>query len=201
MPRRLCRQCAKEVEPENFTCSHCGSIQNVDKKANYFKIFNVKEGFSVNTIELADKFKVLQGRLHPDKFSGKSELEQKYSLECSSFLNIAYKTLLHPLERGEYLLNLNNQEVSETGMDMGRNFLMEVMEINEALAEPQLDMEQLKQINDENKTKIKETLEHLTRVFSDNNLEKAKVLLAKLKYFVNIENKIKSLELKFGITY
>ena len=73
--RRLCRQCAQEVEPENFICSKCGSIQTVDKNANYFKIFNVNEGFSINTIELADRFKVLQARLHPDKFSGKLEVE------------------------------------------------------------------------------------------------------------------------------
>ncbi|NXU77309.1 HSC20 protein, partial [Oreotrochilus melanogaster] len=62
--------------------------------------------------------------------------EQYYSEQHSSLVNKAYQTLLNPLSRGLYLLELNGVEpVQETDCDGDSVFLMEIMEVNEKLAE------------------------------------------------------------------
>lgn len=44
---------------------------------------------------------------------------------------MAYKTLLPPIKRGEYLLKLNGIEVPEGNTSLGNTFLVEMMERNE----------------------------------------------------------------------
>nr|XP_009670627.1 PREDICTED: iron-sulfur cluster co-chaperone protein HscB, mitochondrial isoform X2 [Struthio camelus australis] len=105
-----------------------------------------------------------------------AEKEQYYSEQHSSLINKAYQTLLNPLSRGLYLLELNGiQLAQETDCDADPEFLMEIMEINEKLAEP----------NNEG------TLEETETLIKDD-LQEAKKLLAKMKYFANLEDKLKN---------
>lgn len=64
--------------------------------------------------------------------------EQEYSESQSALINKAYNTLLKPLSRGLYMLELEGMNIEE-GTDSGAdsNFLMKLMEINESLDEAQ----------------------------------------------------------------
>lgn len=87
--------------------------------------------FSLNSIELTKKFRQLQGIVHPDKFSNKSETEQNLSADWSALINRAYTTLLAPMRRGEYMLKLNDIEIPEGNTAVNTDFLVEMMERNE----------------------------------------------------------------------
>uniref|UniRef100_A0A803XU64 HscB mitochondrial iron-sulfur cluster cochaperone n=1 Tax=Meleagris gallopavo TaxID=9103 RepID=A0A803XU64_MELGA len=114
--------------------------------------------------------------------------EQHYSEQHSSLINKAYQTLLHPLSRGLYLLELNGVEpAQETDCDADSEFLMEIMEINEKLAEPKTD-----EILGEIETLIKGGLSSDGFVQNDFYILEAKKLLAKMKYFANLEDKLKN---------
>lgn len=75
----------------------------------------------------------MQKLLHPDKFSNKSEKEKQFSEILSSLVNKAYSTLLHPLKRGLYMLELNGITISEGTDNVNAEFLMEIMEKNEEI--------------------------------------------------------------------
>jgi len=51
--------------------------------------------------------------LHPDVYSNAEKREQEWSLEQSSQLNDAYRTLKDPIKRTEYLLRLEGVELEE----------------------------------------------------------------------------------------
>ncbi|XP_008946252.1 PREDICTED: iron-sulfur cluster co-chaperone protein HscB, mitochondrial, partial [Merops nubicus] len=118
--------------------------------------------------------------------------EQSYSEQHSSLINKAYQTLLNPLSRGLYLLELNGVEpAQETDCDEDLMFLTEIMEINEKLAEPKNEAI-LEEIETLIKVKQEELIEEVTAAFERDDLQEAKKLLAKMKYFANLEDKLKN---------
>nr|XP_021589432.1 iron-sulfur cluster co-chaperone protein HscB isoform X4 [Ictidomys tridecemlineatus]XP_021589433.1 iron-sulfur cluster co-chaperone protein HscB isoform X4 [Ictidomys tridecemlineatus]XP_040147939.1 iron-sulfur cluster co-chaperone protein HscB isoform X4 [Ictidomys tridecemlineatus]XP_040147940.1 iron-sulfur cluster co-chaperone protein HscB isoform X4 [Ictidomys tridecemlineatus]XP_040147941.1 iron-sulfur cluster co-chaperone protein HscB isoform X4 [Ictidomys tridecemlineatus] len=73
---------------------------------------------------------------------------------------------------------------------MDSQFLMEIMEINEKLAEAQSEAA-MKEIESTIQAKQKECTDSVSRAFEQDDFEKAKEILTKMKYFSNIEEKIK----------
>ncbi|XP_041584736.1 iron-sulfur cluster co-chaperone protein HscB isoform X4 [Vulpes vulpes] len=73
---------------------------------------------------------------------------------------------------------------------MDRQFLMEIMEINEKLAEAQSEAA-MKEIESIVRAKQKEMTDYVSRAFEQDDLEKAKEMLTKMRYFSNVEEKIK----------
>lgn len=53
------------------------------------------------------------------------------SAEWSSLVNKAYKILLSPIQRAEYLLKQHNVQIPEGNTATNTEFLMEMMERNE----------------------------------------------------------------------
>ncbi len=62
---------------------------------------------------LEKEFYALSRKLHPDVFGRAEEKERSWSLEQSSRLNDAYRTLKDPIKRTEYLLKLEGVELEE----------------------------------------------------------------------------------------
>jgi molecular chaperone HscB len=62
---------------------------------------------------LEKDFYELSRRLHPDLNARAGSREQEWSLEQSSMLNDAYRTLKDPIKRTEYLLHLEGVAVGE----------------------------------------------------------------------------------------
>ncbi|XP_027747918.1 iron-sulfur cluster co-chaperone protein HscB, mitochondrial isoform X2 [Empidonax traillii] len=118
--------------------------------------------------------------------------EQYYSEQHSSLINKAYQTLLNPLSRGLYLLELSGVEpAQETDCDADSAFLMEIMEINEKLAESKNE-NIIEEIETLIKVKQEELTRELTAAFEKDDLQEAKKLLGKMKYFANLEDKLKT---------
>lgn len=107
----------------------------LDLSQDYFALFGLPVGYSVDTEQLAERYRALQQALHPDRFAGAGEREKRLSMQASTRVNQAYQTLRDPLARARYLLSLHTGDTSagsETVQDMA--FLMEQMELREALA-------------------------------------------------------------------
>ncbi|XP_036209461.1 iron-sulfur cluster co-chaperone protein HscB isoform X6 [Myotis myotis] len=73
---------------------------------------------------------------------------------------------------------------------MDNQFLMEIMDINEKLAEAQSEAAII-EFESIVRAKQEELTDNLSRAFEQDDFEKAKEILTKMRYFSNIEEKIK----------
>jgi molecular chaperone HscB len=93
-------------------CSACGKVQP-PVPVDYFTFFGFPRQLNLDTAALEKEFYALSRRLHPDLFGQADDQERAWSLEQSSMLNDAYRTLKDPIKRTEYLLGLEGIELEE----------------------------------------------------------------------------------------
>jgi molecular chaperone HscB len=93
-------------------CQSCGKVQP-PAPVDYFAFFGLLPKLDLNAAALEKDFYQLNRKLHPDVNAGASDLEQEWSLEQSSLLNDAYRTLRDPIKRTQYLLSLEGIELEE----------------------------------------------------------------------------------------
>jgi len=99
------------MRAEHF-CSACGKVQP-PVPVDYFTFFGLPRKLNIEVPVLEKEFYQLSRKLHPDLFSRADKREQEWSLEQSSQLNDAYRTLKDPIKRTEYLLRLEGVELEE----------------------------------------------------------------------------------------
>jgi molecular chaperone HscB len=99
------------MRAEHF-CSACGKVQP-PVPVDYFSFFGLPRKLNVDVAGMEREFYQLSRKLHPDLYSGAEAREQQWSLEQSSQLNDAYRTLKDPIKRTEYLLRLEGVELEE----------------------------------------------------------------------------------------
>jgi len=109
-PASACWSCG-EMRAAHF-CNACGKVQP-PAPVDYFTFFGLPRKLNVDISQLERGFYELSRKLHPDVYADAQPLEQKWSLEQSSLLNDAYRTLKDPIKRTEYLLRLEGVELEE----------------------------------------------------------------------------------------
>ena len=103
---------------------------------DFFAFFGLPQKLTVEPAALEQKFHSLSWKLHPDHFARASEAERQHSLDLSSELNDAYRTLRDPVSRVEYLLSLSGmRKEGQKKQQAPPELLEEVFELNEALDE------------------------------------------------------------------
>ncbi|XP_056385646.1 iron-sulfur cluster co-chaperone protein HscB [Hyla sarda] len=186
-----CWSCQVGLSGSELFCPACSSIQPPVEGRDYYQLLDCERSFNINIQELQRKYRNLQRFLHPDYFGQKSKQEQDISEKQSSLVNKAYNTLLSPLSRGIYLLSLHGISIPEgTEGSVDAPLLLEILEINEKLN----DMSAAKEM-EEIGMLVQETCQSLTEnireAFEKGDLDCAKVLLVKMKYYVNILDQVK----------
>jgi len=115
---------AKPVPDETKTCWSCGAMRAAHfcgscgkvqppVPVDYFTFFGLAPKLNVNVPALEKDFYELSRKLHPDLNARAGSQEQEWSLEQSSLLNDAYRTLRDPIKRTQYLLKLEGVELEE----------------------------------------------------------------------------------------
>jgi molecular chaperone HscB len=93
-------------------CHACGKVQP-PLPVDYFSFFGLPRKLNVDIAQLEREFYELSRKLHPDLNARADKREQEWSLEQSSLLNDAYRTLKDPIKRTQYLLRLEGVELEE----------------------------------------------------------------------------------------
>ena len=102
---------------------------------NYFDFFDLPLSPTLDEALLRKTFYANSKRFHPDFHTLKSEGEQQEALDNSTINNQGYKVLTDPDRRLKHLLELKGVLGAEGTNTVPQDFLMEMMEINEALME------------------------------------------------------------------
>ena len=87
-------------------CPQCSQILTIGRHGDYFAFLGVPRKLHLDAADLEQRFRTLSRQFHPDYFYNAQPAERRASLERSSYLNDAYRTLRNPIARVEYLLGL-----------------------------------------------------------------------------------------------
>src|SRR3954451_7535367 len=101
---------------------------------NHFELFGLQPAFALDTEALERAYRDIQSQVHPDRFAQAGDAERRASLQWTTRVNEAYRTLKTPVQRASLILSLHGVDVAfETNTAMPAQFLMHQMELRETL--------------------------------------------------------------------
>jgi molecular chaperone HscB len=108
---------------------------------NYFEWFGLPISFSPDQAVVKRKFYELSKKYHPDFYINQPVEKQEEILEQATLTNKAYQTLSKPDLCLPYVLTLKGLLQEGEQVQLPPDFLLEMMEINEALMELEFDVD------------------------------------------------------------
>jgi molecular chaperone HscB len=102
---------------------------------NYFELFQLPVQLKPDKNEVRKKYLELSKKNHPDFFATAGAEHQQNAIETSASLNKALKTLSNGDDTIRYVLQLKGLLEDEEKYSLAPDFLMQMMEVNEELAE------------------------------------------------------------------
>jgi len=171
---------------------------------NYFELYGLPVCFNPDQDEVKRKFYALSKQYHPDFYIGQSPEKQEEALELSTLNNKAYQVLKDDQKRLHYVLQLKEQLSDGENYSLPPVFLMEMMEVNEALMEQEFDSdpEKLAVIAGDVaviETTLNTTLHQLTELFdagkgTAETLTEIKDIYYRRKYIQRIKESLSRLQ-------
>ena len=104
--------------------------------SNHFELFGLEPVFALNAASLDAAYRDIQAKVHPDRFAHAGDAERRASVQWTTRVNEAYRTLKDPLQRAKHLLELRGVDVAfESNIAMPADFLVQQMALRESLEE------------------------------------------------------------------
>jgi molecular chaperone HscB len=101
---------------------------------NHFELFGLAPAFALDLEHLDRAYRDIQSQVHPDRYASAGDAERRASMQMTTRVNEAYRTLRSPVRRAGYLLELNGVDAGfETNTAMSPDFLMQQLELREKL--------------------------------------------------------------------
>jgi molecular chaperone HscB len=135
---QVCKSCGGGAPIDVHFCPQCTKILTLGRQGDYFRFFGLPRKLNIDAADLDRRFRSLSRQFHPDYFYNATAAERRASLERSSYLNDAYRTLRQPVARVEYLLQLEGLAArgpEEAAKQVPPTLLEEVFMLNEELDE------------------------------------------------------------------
>ena len=102
--------------------------------SNHFELFGLSPAFRLDQELLEKAYRDIQSQVHPDRFARSGDAERRASLQWTTRVNEAYRTLRNPVQRAKHLLELHGVDVAfETNTQMPTDFLLRQLELREEL--------------------------------------------------------------------
>jgi len=114
-------------------------MSEASKQPNYFEFYELPVQFNPDQNIVKTKFYAFSKKYHPDFYANESKDKQQEVLELSTLNNKAYQTLSNAKKRLKYVLELKGIVATDEGYQLPQSFLMEMMDVNEALMDLEFD--------------------------------------------------------------
>lgn len=171
-----------------------------DPASNYFKLFGLSIHFDVAVSDLTERYRSLQKAVHPDRFAGSAERDRLMAVQQAANINEAYRVLKDPLARARYMLELKGLPLDDTNTQMDPAFLMEQMELREALEavknsdDPMTALVDVMRDLEKRRRALIDQLQTLLDGDDQNALEEARETVRKLQFIQRLEQETESME-------
>jgi len=106
---------------------------------DYFELFGLPLGFEVERAALTQAYYRLSKQYHPDNFTLAKKEQQDEALAMTAEINRGYKILKSQPLRLRYVLEKLGISFEEGKEAMPQEFLMEMMDLNEAIMDYKMD--------------------------------------------------------------
>lgn len=169
---------------------------------DYFAFYGLPLSFNPDVALVKQKFYEFSKKYHPDFYINESDEKQAEVLELSTVNNKAYQVLSDPQKRLHYVLELKGLLKEGENYVLPQSFLMEMMDINEALMDLQFDPDPVKlaslkeDVNGVEKGLSDEILSLTTSFEGQTSAEQDKTLIAikdlyyRTKYLLRLRESI-----------
>ncbi len=202
-----CWNCEHETSGTPF-CAGCGKIAPLRPGATHFDVFNLRPAHGIDVAALERQYRELSLQFHPDRFAQADVHERRLSLERTTALNEAWKTLKDATRRAFYLLKLHGvdleREDAGAQKDMPLEFLEEVMDLREALDEAISTKDEARvrkmgeDVEGRRKAALAEAVTHLSTLEQTPSdagaVKKASHALGRVRYFTRYLEQVEAFE-------
>jgi len=106
---------------------------------DYFKFYDIPQTFNPDKTLVKKKFYELSKKYHPDFYINESEEKQDEILGLSTLNNKAFQTLSNTDKLIPYILEQEGILKEGEKYQLPQNFLMEMMDVNEAIMDLEFD--------------------------------------------------------------
>ena len=101
---------------------------------SHFELFGLDPAFGLDKEMLEKAYRDIQSRVHPDRFAHAGDAERRASMQWTTRVNEAFRTLKDPVQRAKHILELHGVDVEfETNTQMPTEFLLQQLELREEL--------------------------------------------------------------------
>ncbi|WP_373551855.1 iron-sulfur cluster co-chaperone HscB C-terminal domain-containing protein [Haliscomenobacter sp.] len=140
----------------------------------FFSFFDLPVSFVLDDADLRKRYLSNSKKYHPDFYTLESDAKQAEILQLSSLNNEAYRTLSDFDQRMKYILEEKGLLV-EGQNEIPKNFLLEMMDINEQLMELEFDFDQsvFDAVKQEVESAEKELFDEVERIIQEYTEEKS----------------------------
>ncbi|MFN0036482.1 MAG: Fe-S protein assembly co-chaperone HscB [Saprospiraceae bacterium] len=168
---------------------------------NYFEFYGIPVALSVDDSALRQAYLLNSKKYHPDFHTLSGEAEQAEALELSTRNNEAFKTLSDPDKRVRHVLELKGLLGQDNeNPTLPQDFLMEMMDINEALMELEFDfdaeryaatLQSVNTLENDLETQVQPMLSAWTEASSDDaDLLQVRDYFFKRRYLLRIKENV-----------
>jgi molecular chaperone HscB len=99
-------------------------------------LFGLEPAFALDAESLESAYRDIQAKVHPDRSAHSGDAERRASLQWTTRVNEAYRTLKDPVQRAKHILEMHGVDLAfETNTAMPPDFLMQQIELREELAD------------------------------------------------------------------
>lgn len=167
---------------------------------DYFELFNLSASYDLDLDALTQRYREMQGTIHPDRFVNATEKERRMSVQLTALINQAYQVLKSPLSRARYLLQLRGVNIDESTTSKDIAFLSEQIELRERLEEVRhsADIErELLVLSDQLQQRVTGLRQTLQCAFQDDApdaLERAHRLYDEMQFIVRLTDELNEIE-------
>lgn len=169
-----------------------------DLTQNYFELFAIPQTYLIDKNAIEVRYREMQRAVHPDKFVNASDQEKRISMQQATYINEAYQTLINPVSRGRYMLELAGCSIDEenrTTRDM--SFLTEQMELRETLEDIRDQADPLQEI-DNLSTRIANNISdlesELNQLLEQGLQDPAAEVVLKMQFYSKLKAEVSELE-------
>jgi molecular chaperone HscB len=133
---QTCRTCGGGAPVDVHFCPNCTKILTLGRQGDYFSFLGLPRKLNLDPALIEQQFRALSRQFHPDYYYNATPTERRASLERSSYLNDAYRTLKQPAARVAYLLEVEGMLTPSDRDNANKvppSLLEEVFALNEEL--------------------------------------------------------------------